>query len=258
MSELAIRKSDKQVVKIGTCESMYYLRYEDRNKVERHANSLNPHSCKNLFWRFPVFTEDDIKVGDYEHYEVSWEYDVMVNNSAEAFQELKDCTGNVQAKIEELGILVNLPCYHGLKLPENTEDISFFFNGKRDGLMLYALKNTEKELRIVIRCAACRSMWSFPYNEIDSAILSDRMRARLFFQCAKYWDENNEEELCPYRLWYKLPDKRVVSYSHTDYGWERSIETKDGWIKDPNDIKICSWIESLEAEFCELIENKEV
>ena len=33
MGEYARRKSDNESIKIGTCESMYYLRYEDRDKV---------------------------------------------------------------------------------------------------------------------------------------------------------------------------------------------------------------------------------
>ena len=39
MGEYAIRKSDGESIKIGTCEDMYYLRYEDRFKVTPEEGS---------------------------------------------------------------------------------------------------------------------------------------------------------------------------------------------------------------------------
>jgi hypothetical protein len=33
MGEYATRKSDNEYIKIGTCESMYYLRFDDINQV---------------------------------------------------------------------------------------------------------------------------------------------------------------------------------------------------------------------------------
>ena len=39
MGEYAIRKSDNDCIKIGTCEDMYYLRYEDQDKVTPDSGS---------------------------------------------------------------------------------------------------------------------------------------------------------------------------------------------------------------------------
>ena len=61
MGEYAIRKSDRESIKIGTCEDMYYLRYEDQNKV-------TPDECSGFGyrWRIPFPDEDHILPGEYD------------------------------------------------------------------------------------------------------------------------------------------------------------------------------------------------
>lgn len=61
MGEYAIRKSDRESIKIGTCEDMYYLRYEDQDKVI-------PDECSEFGyrWRIPFPDEDHILPGDYD------------------------------------------------------------------------------------------------------------------------------------------------------------------------------------------------
>ena len=61
MGEYAIRKSDGESIKIGTCESMYYLRYEDRCKVTPEEGS----GFGNR-WRLPFPDEDCIRPGEYD------------------------------------------------------------------------------------------------------------------------------------------------------------------------------------------------
>ncbi len=66
MSEYAIRKSDKASIKIGTCESMYYLRHEDIDKIIPEETGFKP---KGLIFRLPFPDEDHILPGDYEQYD---------------------------------------------------------------------------------------------------------------------------------------------------------------------------------------------
>jgi len=66
MGEYAYRKEDNAHIKIGTCESMYYIRYEDRNKVKKDEFSLDCSKETGLYWRLPFTDEDGIKPGDYE------------------------------------------------------------------------------------------------------------------------------------------------------------------------------------------------
>jgi hypothetical protein len=65
MGEYAKRKSDNEIVKIGTENSMYYLRYEDRDQMTKEPGSLDFATTLNLFWRLPFPDEDDIKPGEY-------------------------------------------------------------------------------------------------------------------------------------------------------------------------------------------------
>ena len=61
MGEYALRKSDRQSIKIGTCEDMYYLRYEDQDKVVPESGSDFGYR-----WRIPFPDEDHILPGDYD------------------------------------------------------------------------------------------------------------------------------------------------------------------------------------------------
>ena len=61
MGEYAIRKSDRQSIKIGTCEDMYYLRFEDQDKVTPESGSDFGYR-----WRIPFPSEDNILPGDYD------------------------------------------------------------------------------------------------------------------------------------------------------------------------------------------------
>ena len=53
MGEYAIRKSDRESIKIGTCEDMYYLRYEDQNKV-------TPDECSGFGYRWRIPFPDEV------------------------------------------------------------------------------------------------------------------------------------------------------------------------------------------------------
>lgn len=67
MSEMALHNGER--IKIGTCDSMYYLRYEDRFKVLPLDHNINTHFQKNLRWRLPFPDEDNIKIGRYTDYD---------------------------------------------------------------------------------------------------------------------------------------------------------------------------------------------
>jgi hypothetical protein len=64
MGEYAQRKDNGQEVKIGTCEEMYYLRFEDRAKVRGIPNSVDPsREPYNLRFRLPYPDEDGMGPG---------------------------------------------------------------------------------------------------------------------------------------------------------------------------------------------------
>ena len=170
MGEYAKRKSDGQKVKIGTCEAMYYLRYEDRDKIEPTITALN------LYWRLPFPDEDNVKIGEY----LIHDRGVVLCKADKLFScpEFAQNPGTIQLR-HRLGILLNVACYHGVKLPAETNEVKAFWNGKAPFLYLTSLKNTAKGIRAVVSCKGCGGAWSFEISEVVDFIQDKELQARI-------------------------------------------------------------------------------
>lgn len=201
MSEYAIRKIDNQEIHIGSCESMYHCRYDQRKEI------IYPHSTDDLYWRIPIPDEDGILPGNYETsllkrvydgISIPWKLAIDVDKlNAEDKEGIKKDYGIIQLHERNMGLLVNLRCPHGLPIEQfkKHEDgalISMGYNGHKDTLYLKGLKNTPRELRVLIECSTCRKMWSFSFNDIEPMIKSIWMRLRLLRQISDYHYLHNE------------------------------------------------------------------
>lgn len=219
MGEYAIRKKDGNRIKIGTCESMYYARYEQVKDITYDYFSYN------LFWRIPTPDEDDIEVGDYENWspigssDSSVPYHLMIDDEGfdkKTIDYMLKSDGITQLKDERMGLLINVHCPHGLPIynlraeNKNSNGLiqDFFYNGLRSPLYLSYLKNTEHNLRVVVSCRCCQSMWSFTFDEIEPAIKSLWMKLRLFHQCTDYWFEHNLDSQTPCKYEIRALDFR--------------------------------------------------
>lgn len=169
MGEYATHKGKE--IKIGTCEQMYYIRFEDRFAVEKLENSLDCSNTLNLNWRIPVPKEDGIAPGHYDSYIC----DVRIDNNG---LELCENKGTVQLH-NDFGLLINVDCGHGISLPKETDQIKAFWNGKREHIVLSAMKNTLNDIRMVITCRACGSAWNCDFEDIESRIYDTEIRDRL-------------------------------------------------------------------------------
>ena len=143
MGEYAKLKSTSEEVKIGTCENMYYLRFEDRHKV------IYDYSFTGYRFRLP-FPDEDIELTSY--------FDDIYK------AHYQDHKGLIQLK-HESGLMINAACYHGYKLPDNNDskDLKAFFNGaSMSNFELSQVKiqlNEEtkvKELIPIVRCKHCK------------------------------------------------------------------------------------------------------
>ena len=188
MGEYGTRNSDGVEIKFGTCEMMYYLRFEDRNKVTPKDHSLDPATTKGLFYRIPFVDEDDLEIGDY--------YDKGFDRGLRLFKDLKthcvdftddqtiDTPGNFQMK-HESGLLLSVPCFHGLELPEIPDDENWgvHWNGKAHAFELAHLKHHNIKgvgrVRPVVRCRFCNKMWSYDWADVLPYIHDGILRARL-------------------------------------------------------------------------------
>jgi hypothetical protein len=176
-------KYNGQEIKIGTCEEMFYLRYEDRTRVERLPNSLDPATETGLFFRLPFPDEDAINPGSY----------AVHNRAADLWPDAEGKSfdpGDIEgAGIIQLhhpcGLLVNATCHHGMKLPEESKELRAFWNGRDSfNFVLISVKNTEDgKLRAVFGCKHCGTKWSTDeWEKILPHVHDKQLRDRL----AKY------------------------------------------------------------------------
>ena len=202
MGDYATRKSDGKRIKIGTCGAMYYCRWEQANEIT--DCDFSKEKCA---WRIPLPSEDGIKPGDFKFGGLMMKdgyipYDLMLHCDKFS-EEMKECfasnTGIAQTKVEELGMLINATCHHGIRLPQGTKELKACWSGKRDALYLCFLQNDDNELLVGISCAACGKKWAASFYEIEPYIRSLEMKMRLFHQCAEYWYEHNTEP-CLYEV----------------------------------------------------------
>ena len=168
-----------QEIKIGTCERMYYLRYEDRGRVDPLPGNVDPRITAGLFFRLPFPDEDNVLPGTYGHYNRGVRLGISENGSWHDWQPDDLEPGWIQLR-HESGLLLNVPCYHGSRLPDVTEDMRAFWNGKSWHLELCAVKTLpDGHLRPVYHCRFCHGLWSTEWDDILPYCGNGEMRKRL-------------------------------------------------------------------------------
>jgi len=183
MGEYATRIEDNEHIKVGTCESMYYIRWEDQDKVVLQSGSGFGH-----FWRLPLPHEDHIKVGNYQPF-----------NGSYILWKFKDPDtigdpGTVQLTLEKAGLTVNVTCYHGEELPQEQEGFRAFWNGKTTAF--YELSWIKKKAHDplfwpVVSCRFCSKMWRYAWKDVLPFVTDEELKKRLLI----YANDASEEEL---------------------------------------------------------------
>lgn len=154
-------KNSDNEIKIGTCSSMYYLRYEQRRRVKPIGGNVNPAAqVEQLTFRLPVPSEDHTKPGQFEYngfYGVdATNYRIVIDDNKllteiNAFGLQKP--GIVQIQHRDAGFLCNFPCYHGQPqaLPKGLR-----YNGfNSHTLALFGFGIRDNEPCILIGCYLC-------------------------------------------------------------------------------------------------------
>lgn len=195
MGEYAYRKSDNEYVKIGTCETMFGLRYEDRHLVRPAGHSINPMKVMDCFWRLPLTHEDGILIGEYSNELGIPLYQRIVKPSryhanCDEIERIPFTPNDLEPGRIQLrhpsGMQVLVSCHHGMRLPTDTDDVKFCWNGKDPyHLELCYVKNTQSRGVIpVFRCRHCEKMWSCEWSEIIDFIPDDELKNRLSVHCS--------------------------------------------------------------------------
>jgi hypothetical protein len=172
-------------IKIGTNLYMYYLRYEDRFKVKPEEGSLNPTTLKGLYWRLPFPDEDHMAPGEYpDFYRGVRLFKLSESGAAIDYRAdyLAEHPGIIQMYHSGMGLLANIRCYHGMKLPENSDSVQFHWNGRSHCMELVHVLNTAMGMLPVIACKHCRTSWSLPAEDwpmILEHVQDQKLRERL-------------------------------------------------------------------------------
>jgi hypothetical protein len=177
MGEYAIRKSDGEEIKIGTLEEMYYIRYEDQSKV-----TLKPNNRFGYRWRLPFPDEDNLQPGDYKQHNRRCRL-YKARDDKKGYDDFTDESkvsenGLVQLT-HECGLLINVPCFHGIKLPEVTDPMSIFWNSKSWFFELRFIRSTEEGLFPVVGCRFCQQQWRYSWDQILPYVQDKELKKRL-------------------------------------------------------------------------------
>ena len=204
MGEYAIRKSDGEEVKIGTCEDMYYLRYEQRGAVRALDGNVDPASDDRfaLRFRFPWPDEDDIEVGSDKYHDNGYHRGITVPGMA-ADPNVEHY--NVQFVAQHQGYVTSLPC------PEANPNPTIHRNGFAGAVQLVAQKPL-KDGRVVpiLRCA-CGAMWRLEdASEITALAVAFRSEGDRKHKDSWRVLDNGEREYCGRVFWDTIADRILL------------------------------------------------
>ena len=164
MGEYAKRKSDGEKVQIGTCENMYYLRFEDKSKVA---------PCKNsgfgYRFRLPFPDEDKLQPGDYSDHNRSLPLDGFEWNArAEDVGKFRVENGK--------GVSILVECFHGEKMPDCGKAQVKSFPRK---YALYMIREDGGKLWPVVRCEHCQEQWRADWAHVLCHVEHGKLYDRL-------------------------------------------------------------------------------
>jgi hypothetical protein len=149
MGEYASYKGE--VIKIGTCENMYYLRADQSNLVTPLPGSLDPQRQKlDIRFRFPFPDEDKNEPGDFDDYNRGYKIP--------GYSLPGGLTGHGTIQFTAgRAYVVCLPCPEG---PEILEGVRIGRNGW-DGQprIVQQVWTVEGSLATVVECGACGCSW---------------------------------------------------------------------------------------------------
>lgn len=157
MGEYAKTKKGREI-KIGTCEMMYYIRHDQINQVDYKFDF-------DCYFRLQLESEKGIEAGDYKSHETNG---IDIFNAGKFFtnEQIETLKPGIDQITNRCGLLINLPCFHGLKLPEFV-GMKVFKNGCRPFFKVSYLfyKHDENKLYFAISCKCCNTMFTCDSSE---------------------------------------------------------------------------------------------
>lgn len=171
MGEYALYQGNE--IKIGTCDNMYYLRYQDRYNVRPLLpNNVDPADSLGLRWRLPYPDEDSMAPGGYP--------DALRTAALRDSFDLPGAEAGMFQVTHASGLLLNVRCYHGRNLPAGSIDIAPHWCGRNGAWGLFAIKNDPiGTISPIVRCGHCGNMYRAEWSDVLPAIIDRELAARL-------------------------------------------------------------------------------
>lgn len=173
-------KYGRSEIKIGTCENMYYLRYDQRHMVKAMSGNVDPvRDAKELRFRFPWPDEDGIAPGAFngDHDRALGFHDVPLPDGGDIDH------GTVQFSAYGGGFLVSLPCPESsagqsavLRSPTGEFPLKFHRNGYMGAVLLCQQRLWEGRLVCVCRCGGCGERYRLPTLADAQPLIDSCMR----------------------------------------------------------------------------------
>lgn len=193
MGEYAYNKVTKEKVKLGTCEVMHYCTI---SQLINETDWFNSVKNERVYWRLPLVKEQKQVQSSFDGHKYwadgdpcehagdgnafDWEESCETRCNTDRVLEVlnkqsekENCPdwlekgkGTVQLTHPN-GMLVNMPCYHGWKLPENTGDVKVHWNGHTDRMRLSHIKTQGEECWICVSCVDCETMYAISLDDLE-------------------------------------------------------------------------------------------
>ncbi len=152
---------DGESIKIGTCEDMYYLRYDQRNAVIPKPGNVDPAKDADRLWfRLPRREEENQKPGSFEFIDPFGVKPLRfrvksdcVESKKEQAQIALECAEKTKHTVN--GLTVSVPCYHGERgpLPEGME-YSEDFDDNPNAIVAVSIR--DGKAKALVGCLTCK------------------------------------------------------------------------------------------------------
>lgn len=156
-------------IKIGTCESMYYLRADQAHLVKPLSGNVDPvRQCESIRFRFPFPEEDGNEPGAFENHEKCVGlYGLKVETSFEHY---------TTQFVSQRGYLTSLPCPEVSMQEAKTNKPGFARNGNSGPVRIVQQKVFNGMLVTVLECGGCGIAWRLETLEMAKPVI-DLLRA---------------------------------------------------------------------------------
>jgi hypothetical protein len=169
MGEMAFFGTDR--VKIGTCENMYYLRFDQARMVRRSPCSLDPADPAiqaEIRFRFPWPDEDGTEPGAYDG-----DYDRGV--SLYGVQPPAGVQHDSVQFTARQGYVMSLPCPEGQALPAG---VTVHRNGFPGPVRIVQQGWRNGHLAVICQCGGCGARYNLPtWEEAEPLVVACRAQA---------------------------------------------------------------------------------